>query len=156
MIAQPPRPCTVALTLLIKLAKFGALITFPYPMSSDSPQFAVLDAATEINNLLLGSADSQHLFTCVTEVISHTFCYPFATVLLFDEERRTLQFAGVNNRRITDLVRADNLGGTVRPNLSLCDLEGAEWVEPFLAGRIHVTRTPEDLANHFFSPGRAL
>src|SRR5688572_19674091 len=125
-------------------------------MSSDSSQSAVLDAVTEINNLLLGPIGPQHLFTGVSEVIAHAFCYPFAAVLLFDVERRTLHLAGVNNGRITEMLKADNLGGTMRPDVTLSELHGAEWVEPFLACRLHVTHTPEDLATHFFSPGRAL
>jgi GAF domain-containing protein len=114
----------------------------------------VLNAVTQINDLLLSPKVQEGLFTGIALVIARTFGYPFCAIVLFDDDMNYLELVGINHPHLKELSRRHALGNAAQRKFKLQDLRHTRWLHPVLEGLIYSTPAVEDLATPFISAAR--
>ncbi|MEO5953077.1 MAG: GAF domain-containing protein, partial [Chloroflexia bacterium] len=115
----------------------------------------VLSAIEKINNELIVAATQRELFTMIAQICSNTMDYPYVSILLFDNELKRLDVAGLNNPEINLLALRRGPNVIYRSSFSTEELRDLEWVRAVRDGKIYVTTAPYELFMPFASATRA-
>ncbi|HYO48861.1 MAG TPA: GAF domain-containing protein [Chloroflexia bacterium] len=118
------------------------------------PTHGILDAVTQINDLLLAPQGHRRLFSGLACTHAQAFGYPLVAIALFEAGSSYAELVGINHAHdLTDLSRRHSLetSGACRFALG----EHVKWLQPVLEGLVYHTPRPEEIATPFISQTRA-
>ncbi|MEO8285548.1 MAG: GAF domain-containing protein [Chloroflexota bacterium] len=113
------------------------------------PARRVLDAITAINDLLLAPDGSHEIFADVAHISAGAFGYPFAAIILIDDEMRTLQVAGINNPDINRLTLNRGHNVLYKRHAHVQSVKNVGWVSALLEGTTYITEKPGEFLTTF-------
>ncbi|HVF98911.1 MAG TPA: GAF domain-containing protein, partial [Chloroflexia bacterium] len=124
------------------------------PPQPAPPTHRILDAVTQINDLLLDPEGHRRLFSGLACTHAQAFGYPLVAIALFEAGSLYAELVGINHAHgLNDLSRRRGMEtfGTQRLALG----EHVRWLKPVLEGLVYHTPCPEEVATPFISPPRA-
>lgn len=126
------------------------------PPQPAPPTHGILDAVTQINDLLLAPEGHRRLFSGIAYAHALAFGYPLVAITLFEAGSPYAELVGINHAHdLTDLSRRHGMETSGARRFALGEPDSIRWLQPVLEGLVYHTPCPEEIAAPFISQPRA-